>query len=162
MLFFTADNHFCHKNIIKYCNRPFNSIKEMNGVMIERWNSKVASDDTVIVAGDFCLCNRERFKEIHDSLNGRKIYLKGSHGDKTTKAFLKLVELEYIGYQFSVTHNPDDINCTHRLNLSAHVHDKWEVKTINDSIVVNIGVDVWNFYPITIEEVAKRYKNWVL
>ena len=35
-VFVTADNHFYHKNIIKYCKRPFNSVREMNEYMIKK------------------------------------------------------------------------------------------------------------------------------
>jgi calcineurin-like phosphoesterase family protein len=48
-IFFTADQHFGHKNIIKYCNRPFSSVEEMNKVMIDRWNEIVGKEDTVYV-----------------------------------------------------------------------------------------------------------------
>ena len=46
--FFTSDSHFHHANIIKYCNRPFSSVEEMNQVMIERWNEVVKPDDVVV------------------------------------------------------------------------------------------------------------------
>ncbi len=41
MIFFSADHHFYHANIIRYCSRPFNSVEEMNEEMIARWNSTV-------------------------------------------------------------------------------------------------------------------------
>ncbi|HAR41171.1 MAG TPA: hypothetical protein DCS07_00820 [Bdellovibrionales bacterium] len=55
MIYFTADHHFSHKNIIKYCGRPFQSAEEMNAVMIQRWNETVQPGDTVFYLGDFSL-----------------------------------------------------------------------------------------------------------
>ena len=37
-VFFTADPHFGHTNIIRYENRPFASAEEMDQELIRRWN----------------------------------------------------------------------------------------------------------------------------
>ena len=57
--YFIADIHFNYENIIKYCNRPFKNTKEMNGYIIEKWNSVVSSNDIVYHLGDVGFGNTE-------------------------------------------------------------------------------------------------------
>jgi len=185
-LFFTADTHFSHKNIIKYCERPFDSVEEMNRVLISKWNERVSDDDIVIINGDFALCNRSEFKEYDKVLKGKKIYIKGSHGDKTTKAVINNMEIQYGGHRMFITHDPKYISFQHTLNLTGHVHRLWRVAQFNkyggfgehgDRLpvekneigqpikavtvnAVNVGTDVWDFVPITIDEILTRYRHW--
>lgn len=49
----TSDLHFGHKNIIKYENRPFKDIEEMDKAIIELWNKTVKKDDKIYILGDF-------------------------------------------------------------------------------------------------------------
>ena len=49
--FFTSDTHFNHANIIKFCNRPFKDVEQMNETLIANWNRVVEMDDTVFHAG---------------------------------------------------------------------------------------------------------------
>ena len=55
MIYFTSDLHFNHANIIMLCNRPFQSVEEMNRVLIENWNNAVNKNDDVYVLGDFIM-----------------------------------------------------------------------------------------------------------
>ena len=76
-IFLTSDHHWFHKNIIKYCNRPFNSMEEMNCNLIEKWNSVVNQEDIVIHLGDFAF--RGMAREIRPKLNGTIILIRGNH-----------------------------------------------------------------------------------
>ena len=49
----TADQHFNHTNIIKYENRPFSDVNQMNTCLIKAWNSVVLKGDKVFMLGDF-------------------------------------------------------------------------------------------------------------
>lgn len=53
-IFICGDHHFSHKNIMKYDERPFSSVAEMNETMIERHNEVVKPNDEVYTVGDFC------------------------------------------------------------------------------------------------------------
>src|SRR4030042_3059261 len=78
--FFISDTHFDHFNIIKYCNRPFESIEEMNATILTHWNNTIAKNDLVFFLGDMSFGrNSRKPKWWTQNLNGRIIYFKGSH-----------------------------------------------------------------------------------
>jgi len=79
MYFFTADEHYGHTNIIRHCNRPFASVDEMDAELIKRHNAVVGSNDVVIHAGDFTLVATDRVQKYIRPLNGKHIFLRGSH-----------------------------------------------------------------------------------
>lgn len=82
MIFFTSDIHFGHKNIIKYNNRPFSSVAEMDQKIIENWNRVVSQSDTVYHLGDFAFSKIDRIVEILKQLNGNKVMILGNHDDQ--------------------------------------------------------------------------------
>lgn len=59
MIYFTSDQHFGHSNIIKHCDRPFASVKEMDNQLLDAINSKVKRTDTLYVLGDFSYRGRD-------------------------------------------------------------------------------------------------------
>ena len=65
-IYFTSDLHFGHKNIIRFDNRPFTSVEEMDETLICNWNKKVNNDDLVYILGDISWYNDEKTCEIFD------------------------------------------------------------------------------------------------
>jgi calcineurin-like phosphoesterase family protein len=83
MIYFTADQHFGHENIIKYCSRPFDNAEHMDHELVLAWNRMIGEDDTVYHLGDFCLGNEHQARDYFHQLNGR-IFILGNawHHDR--------------------------------------------------------------------------------
>ena len=85
-----ADTHFGHQNIIKYCNRPFRDVEEMDAKLIEFWNSIVHPDDFVYVLGDFTLSRRMVvIQSLVTKLTGKKILIMGNHDSRKPKDYVE-------------------------------------------------------------------------
>lgn len=53
MIWFTADTHFGHTNILGGGQRPFETIDQMNARLISAINDRVSCRDTLYILGDF-------------------------------------------------------------------------------------------------------------
>ena len=87
MIYFISDTHFYHSNIIKYCNRTFKDVNEMNETIISNWRFFITKDDIVYHLGDFCLSSDDDIKNIFNRLNGNKILIRGNHDRKSVKFY---------------------------------------------------------------------------
>lgn len=173
-IFFTSDTHFWHENIIKYTNRPFKTIEEMNDVLINNWNSVVSKDDIVFHLGDFCFCGSEKIKELMDKLNGKIYLVMGNHDWKTIKDGQRS-RFEGVYQQMSIRVDGQPIYLNHfpflcfagawrgekaTWQLFGHVHTSPYTKTgLDISRLVNllptqydVGVDNNNFTPVSFEK----------
>jgi calcineurin-like phosphoesterase family protein len=83
MIWFVADTHFDHENIIDLADRPFDDVEQMNHQMIKQWNNRIKKNDIVYHLGDFAFGrDRERIKELRNTLNGEIRLLIGNHDDR--------------------------------------------------------------------------------
>ncbi len=167
-LWVTSDNHFGHANIIEYCNRPFKSLEDMNKTMIRKWNERIKPDDEVIIIGDFCFKNtlggKEGEGDIHkashyrDLLNGYKTFVRGNHDrNNTLKSKIKSLVIDWGGMEIRCVHDPSEHRRGYKLTLAGHVHRLWKSMVTEDSVIVNVGVDVWDFYPVEMAEAFQEY-----
>jgi calcineurin-like phosphoesterase family protein len=162
-LWFTADNHFHHGNIIKYCSRPFRNRDHMNGEMIKRWNKYVRPNDVIVHLGDFALCSKAWATELLAKLNGTKILVRGNHDGSIKKnediGFALVCDqllMKVGGITTMLSHRLPEVN---RYPLiTGHVHEKWS-RIVKDGFpCVNVGVDRWDFRPISEQVVAMWLK----
>jgi len=151
-IFVISDTHFHHENIIRYSNRPFGSVEEMDKEMIKRWNKKVGKEDIVIHLGDFALGSEKEIKDLKDNLNGIIFLLKGNHDHKLLRkaGFIIIKGTLEIG-NIIFSHNPlkkEDIPRGF-INVHGHIHKK---ESLNG---INISVEKMNYEPIELEELKK-------
>ena len=78
-LWFTADLHLGHVNILRYADRPFPDVDAMNAELIARWNDTVDADDTVWVLGDVALGRLSETLPLVGKLKGSKLLVAGNH-----------------------------------------------------------------------------------
>ena len=181
--YFTSDHHFNHTNIIRYCNRPYTSVEEMNEDMVRRWNETVSNEDTVYYLGDFSLQPKEveywlsrlNFKVIHLYLGNHDAPFKKPSLDNRYKQW-GFTSVRTTGifekdqYKFFLSHLPykgleggdyeeryADLRPTDKGDwmLCGHVHEKWKIK----NKMINVGVDVWNGRPVSLETLLSVRSN---
>lgn len=169
MNWFTSDTHFFHKNIIRYCNRPFLTPdgepdqEAMNDGLIHRWNERVQPGDVVYHLGDFAFGNPSKWSPILAQLNGYKILVRGNHDLSPKKmqevGFNEVYEHLYTsvdGYDLYLKHIPStawDTSPEASYHLCGHVHTEWKAKkTDTGGLIVNVGVDVHDWYPVSLQE----------
>jgi calcineurin-like phosphoesterase family protein len=157
--FVISDNHFGHKNIIKYCNRPFFSVDEMNSYMIFQWNSVVQDDDTVIHGGDFMFYKNDT--GIFNSLKGEKILVRGNHDHKATLnlGWEKVVDrLDFVHNNVNVVidHYPlvEWNRKTHgSIHLYGHVHDTEMIEIPNSFCIC---VEKIGYAPVSLDNFTTK------
>lgn len=161
MTFFTSDTHFNHANIIKYCNRPYKSVAEMNEALIANWNKKVGPDDEVYHIGDVSFGNVDLCRPILQRLNGTIYLIKGNHekpalGCRERFAWIKDVyEVTVEGQPIWLSHYAHRVwNKSHRdvWHLYGHSHGTLPDDPFSNSF--DCGVDCHNYEVLSFAEVA--------
>lgn len=150
-IFLASDLHLDHKNIIKYCSRPFKNVHEMNYWLIRNWNRIIRKQDIVYFLGDFANSRRNQRRVINfiHSLNGRKRFIRGNH-DKFIRGYHHFV-LKYKGKYFYLVHNPADIPATWKSwAIFGHTHNKGKFID-KENKRINVSIEQIGYKPINID-----------
>lgn len=175
MIYFTADPHFYHSNVINLNKRPFSDVTEMNNTLIHNWNAYVGAADEIYVLGDFAFrADGEDANKILRRLNGKKYLIRGNHEkylkdpafDKTAFEWIKdYYVLEYKKRKFVLFHYPIlewQGYFRDAIHLYGHVHNaakdpkQAERFKVLGNRAINVGVDVNKFFPVSIDSILKK------
>lgn len=180
-VWFTSDLHFYHKNICKYCNRPYETVEEMNEALITNWNNVVKDDDIVFVLGDLGFCGYEKLEPLMARLKGKKFIIQGNHDSdkivlrlyeaKIIEGYYKMLEVTIIGdeecsdQQLTLCHFPmiDWLN-KEKGAWMIHGHQHQLPETPSCSVMHwDVGVDKNHLIPISFEQlkinITTQYVN---
>lgn len=180
--FFTADTHFGHNKILRFCKARgelWPTVEEHDKGLIELWNKTVSPKDTIFHLGDFAFLKKDKIKEIVSRLNGKIILISGNHdkhGNVKNVGFNMVFQsvVHRIGQQkIAMVHQPERIHFHDGVSfgLCGHIHEWWkivdnseliwydrstnpwtEIVTIIPKPIINVGVDQWDFAPVAFEE----------
>jgi len=168
MIWFTADSHFDHANIIKYCFRPFEDVKHMDEILIGNWNSVVKPMDTVYVLGDFAMGDPRPY--LH-RLRGNIYLIPGDH-DQWNKwpedqVLTKIYQRIYHDQRIVLCHYPMLMwPQSHYGSWLLHGHNHAGNLPFYPGKIMNVGADLNDFCPVSwpkvVEHMESLSPNWNL
>lgn len=184
-VFFTSDTHWGHGNIIKFCDRPFKDVEEMNYKLIENWNKKVPQDGLVFHLGDFAWGGSDMWKNIRQQLNGEIILIKGNHDQKNMSSTAEQTLFKYSAWQMLIEVEGRKVLLNHFpflcyagvyrdpkglvYNLYGHVHSGLGKKGEDIPRLIHtfptqydVGVDNNDYEPISWYEVNEKIQKQLL
>ena len=178
MIFFTADQHLGHANIIHHCNRPFSSVDDMDDMLLENWNNCVGQNDTVYILGDLFFRNIVPAQEYLQRMSGKKHLIIGNHD----KDWMKRIDLA--SYFLSVSYMAEINDSSRKLTLChypmmswnsikkgsymihGHIHNNTDAEFFSLICsmpnLLNAGIDINNYRPVAFNELLinnKKYKK---
>ena len=170
MVYFTADMHFGHRGIITMQNRPFETVEEMDRVLLQNYNAVVHRDDTVYILGDICHhMKTDQADELIKKLNGKKYLIKGNH-DKNYDPRLFADIQDFMtasvnGQYFAMMHYPMlswPKKNSGSIQLHGHIHARMDYNEKNRSEGVkryDVGVDANNFFPVSVKQIIDFFER---
>ncbi len=179
--FFSSDHHFFHKKVIEYTNRPFSCVEEMNEKMIESHNRVVSPKDIVYFVGDFAFTSKEDdIVAILKRMNGEKHFVTGNHDKIMHKEKIKKEFASFCPSSHKEIYVPDESvrggkqsitlchyamrvwNKSHHGAFHLYGHSHGSMLDDPKSRSFDVGVDCWNFEPVSYEKVKEvmLLKDW--
>jgi len=170
-IFFTADLHLGHSNIIKYCNRPFDDVIEMNKAIVNNWNEVIDDNSHVFILGDFAFASSKDTIHFIKSLKGIKYLIAGNHDFRCVlKNKLALSLFKAVEQCIEITVRDNEIGSDQKIVLSHYAGLTWNKShmgswqlfghshgTLQKSVLsprqLDVGVDVHNFTPVSYNDI---------
>lgn len=172
-IYVTGDEHFSHHYILTYENRPYKNMNLMEQGIIDKHNQIVKPNDKVIHVGDFIPFlgpdRKHYFTKIMKKYQGHGIHhlVLGNHDEAPFEFYLNIgfvsvhsaMWFNYKGFRFVVVHDPAKYIAIpkkeNQIILCGHIHSLFKI--IKN--VINVGVDVWDYKPVSLDNIIKYFQG---
>ena len=161
-IWYTSDHHFGHYNIIRMCNRPYQSTDEMDADLVAKFNARVKPDDTVYIVGDVAMHQPSGLRAL-DQMNGKKHLIVGNHDCNKIKNWPGWISVrEYVkisdgGVSVVLFHYPIhswDGQYRGTIHLHGHSHSPKPQHMFRTNRF-DVGVDANLFEPVSLSELLR-------
>lgn len=155
MIYYTSDTHFGHLNIVQHRSK-FQDLDEMHETLIQNWNSIVQKEDTIYHLGDVFF----KDSSILEQLQGTKYLVLGNHDHKNIKDLERFfiicdqIVLDSVN-SLVLCHYPL-YSWPHQRYGWIHLHGHSHGKAFYDDHAIDVGVDCWDYKPITLEQIKEN------
>lgn len=161
---FSSDFHFGHGNILKYDNRPFDTIQKHDAILLNTLQTLITPGDVFFFLGDFALAPLAYMDWLISNIPGEKFFIRGNHDKKAT---IKLYNKygTYLGEQCKIAINSQKIilnhyamltwDEAHRGSWQLHGHSHGDLKYPYQHKQLDVSINIWNYKPIKFNEIKK-------
>lgn len=153
-----SDAHFDHKNIIRYCKRPFDSIRQMNKKLLDNWNNSINETEKIFFLGDMVYGRRRKPIDYWlGRLNGDIFYIRGNHDTDIIEQATVIPNhygIKYNDYEFLLMHDPYRPKGYDGwiIHGDKHNNNLKEFPFINQkNKTVNVCAELVNYTPLTLD-----------
>jgi calcineurin-like phosphoesterase family protein len=174
--YFTSNLHLGHNNVIRFSDRPYFDVNEMNEALISNINKVVLPEDSLYILGDLSFkCSKGDASELIKKIACKNLYLINGNHDKDwsqTSLFKEVCDYKELkledGMKVALFHYPimDWNGCGHHrgddarkwsVHLHGHIHSKGNERNLQNFIKgiyrYDVGVDANNYEPVSIGEI---------
>ena len=173
MLYFIADPHFGHANIIRHCNRPFANVQAMDYALLTNW-FRPWPDDDLYILGDlmyYCKDPQWYLERIHCA---RLHLIRGNHDPVWMSKvpdweshFVEVADMATVtldGRELLLCHDPEQALPLLKPNQTlvyGHIHNDtsgpvWDKLLALGDRALNAGVEVNNYRPVTFAQMLEN------
>ncbi len=166
-IWFTADFHLGHRNILRYCHRPFDTVEQMNATLLDRLNELIKERDLLYFLGDFCLGSADTAQSYLRQIRCKNIHVVFGNHDRVLRKLpdhfiwaKDLAEVSVSSQKIVLCHYALRVwNHSHHGSWHLYGHSHGNLPEIPAMPAMDVGVDTHDFRPWHYEEIAQRLRS---